>query len=609
MNPATLGAALLRASLDSALWIAALALVTSLVPRIPAGVRCGLWWLASVKALLACLALPVAAVTVPEHVARPVLAPVARVAESARATLPAIALPHAAAPALASPAAGFDPRAALPLALLVVWAAGALLVAARLVRASLGLRARWRAAPPLESPPLRAALTAWLGVARAGSIELRTSPAVPAPLVLGGRRGRILLPESCRADDAAHARMALAHEATHLVRGDLLWAWIPSLAECVFWFHPLLRWSVREYVQAREEACDAQALRWSGAEPEGYGEMLVGFGTDSPRLGHAVSCGSPHVRHLLRRLRMLAPSTRPGRTERVVALAALIVFGATALVPIRLVAARERARSVPVVAVGPGAVAASGTSTVEVASGPVASASGPGVTAHSSSSSSYYSGDVTVIGSGRSSRASRQPFSYGIVQGGRSYFSGSVEDGDWLTVKRLQEHERGKIFWFRIDDRNYVVRDADAIAKVEDVMAPLDELGNRQSKLGDQQSRLGDRQSELGDRQSEIGDRMSDLADRENDLRGRLAEDDLSASERAQIRSQLAEIDDKRQELGRMQGELGRLQGELGAQQGELGRQQGELGRLQGELARKMTRELREMSSRWVDDGRAESVH
>lgn len=599
MSPAAFGAALLRASLDSALWIAALALVTHLVPRIPPRVRCGLWWLASVKALVACLTLPAAAVPVPAHVSQPVLAPVARVAESARATLPAL-LPHAATPVGLADGAAFDPWRFLPLALLVVWAAGALFVAVRLLSASLALRARWRAATPLESPGLRARLVTWLGADRAATVELRTSPAVPAPLVLAGRYGRILLPEACRDGDAAHTRMALAHEATHLVRGDLVWVWVPALAECVFWFHPLLRWSVREYVQAREEACDAQALRWSGAEPEGYGEMLVGFGTRSPRLGHAVSCGSPHVRHLLRRLRMLAPSTRPGRTERVVALASVIVFGATALVPIRLVAAREPAPSIPLVASAREPVepttAREPLSAVTAVHG---TSSGPGYApaARVRRESSSYSVD-----------SDGQSFAYGLVTGGKSQFSGSVEESDWTTVQRLQEREHGRIFWFRIDDRNYVVRDRDAIQQIVEMMAPLDELGDRQSKLGDQQSRLGDRQSELGDRQSALGDRESDLADRENDLRSRLEEDDVSASERAKIRAELAKIDENRHELGSLQAELGRLQGELGAQQGELGKQQGELGELQAKIAKKIRRELREQCEKWVDEGQVELV-
>ena len=45
-------ATLLRTSLQGALFIAVIWLVCRLVPRLPAGVRCGLWWAACLKLLV-----------------------------------------------------------------------------------------------------------------------------------------------------------------------------------------------------------------------------------------------------------------------------------------------------------------------------------------------------------------------------------------------------------------------------------------------------------------------------------------------------------------------------------------------------------------------------
>ena len=76
--------------------------------------------------------------------------------------------------------------------------------------------------------------------------------------------------------------MALAHELAHLRRGDLWLGWVPALAEALLFFHPLVRRAAREYALAREEACDAEALRLTGAEPGDYGQLLLAFGVARP---------------------------------------------------------------------------------------------------------------------------------------------------------------------------------------------------------------------------------------------------------------------------------------------------------------------------------------
>ncbi len=49
---------LARASVEGALFVAAVWLVCRLVPRLPAAVRCGLWWAACLKLLLGLAGLP-----------------------------------------------------------------------------------------------------------------------------------------------------------------------------------------------------------------------------------------------------------------------------------------------------------------------------------------------------------------------------------------------------------------------------------------------------------------------------------------------------------------------------------------------------------------------
>ena len=97
----------------------------------------------------------------------------------------------------------------------------------------------------------------------------------------------MLLPRAlCDAPDTLPARLALAHEMAHLRRGDLWLGWVPALANALFFFHPLVWLAGREYLQARGEACDAAAVRLTGAPPDEYGRLLLRFGVaDAPADG------------------------------------------------------------------------------------------------------------------------------------------------------------------------------------------------------------------------------------------------------------------------------------------------------------------------------------
>src|SRR5262249_54428795 len=160
---------------------------------------------------------------------------------------------------------------------------------------------------------------------RAGRIELRASAEPGSPLVMNAATPRILIPSACLALDDGALRMALAHEVSHVRRRDLWWGWVPALAECVFWFHPLAHWCVHEYAQAREEACDAEALRLSDSSADRYGALLLDFGVDGARRVHAAtSCGSSHVRQLKRRLHMLSHAVVRSRLQRSLAVGALV---------------------------------------------------------------------------------------------------------------------------------------------------------------------------------------------------------------------------------------------------------------------------------------------
>lgn len=174
-----------------------------------------------------------------------------------------------------------------------------------------------------------------LGIARLPA--LRESSGISAPVLIGILRPAILTP--CRSVPDDQTRLMLAHELAHLKRRDLLWAWLPAICHTLFFFHPLLWLTRREWLLAQEIACDHLALRRSGASPAAYGNMLIDLVASPvprPRFGTLSICET--TQNLKRRI--LAMKTIGTRNSRGLMLAIFITTIA-AVLPWRIVAQDE----------------------------------------------------------------------------------------------------------------------------------------------------------------------------------------------------------------------------------------------------------------------------
>jgi len=130
--------------------------------------------------------------------------------------------------------------------------------------------------------------------------------------------------------------MAICHELAHVRRSDLVFGWVPAIAERLFFFHPLVRFAAREYVAEREAACDALVLHLMDIAPRAYGEMLVHLGVGGFHPALTANGSSPTMSSLRRRLAMLdrVSSTR----TRLRTIALLAALSAVVLVPFQMVA-------------------------------------------------------------------------------------------------------------------------------------------------------------------------------------------------------------------------------------------------------------------------------
>ena len=347
-----LGERLLIGSLQGAVVIALVWLVCRLVPRIPAAVQASLWWLATLKLVLVFTPVPALPVA---------LLPADASAESISQDMPA-GVPYDAelsnGTAEAVPYGSSNTRTPIdavswPQLLVMLWFAVVVVHAARLLYAHRLLGAIVKRSVVWHGEESRE-LAERLGLARPPEVWL--SSEIDTPQVCGLRKPIVLVPAETMATFTTEERaMVLCHELMHLRRRDLAFGWVPACAERLFFFHPLARLAARRYVDARETACDAAAVRALGVSAAHYGRMLVRLGIGDVRPALAAG-GSPFsASSLKRRLRMLERQDLPVSRRWWVAL----VLIAAVVIPIQLVArtpappAQERPSPTAVVPIAP----------------------------------------------------------------------------------------------------------------------------------------------------------------------------------------------------------------------------------------------------------------
>ncbi len=147
-----------------------------------------------------------------------------------------------------------------PIAIFGLWAFGFLGVALIRFRDWLRVRAAVRSSILMDIP---------------APVEVRSSPGLLEPGVVGIFRPFLLLPEGiAQRLTPPQLEAVLAHELCHVRRRDNLFASIHMMVEAMFWFHPLVWWIGARLVEERERACDEEVLRL-GSEPREYAEGIL----------------------------------------------------------------------------------------------------------------------------------------------------------------------------------------------------------------------------------------------------------------------------------------------------------------------------------------------
>ena len=106
--------------------------------------------------------------------------------------------------------------------------------------------------------------------------ELAESSALAVPITLGWMRPAIVLPDSWREWPDSKTEAVLAHELSHVSRGDYATLLAAALYRSIFWFSPLAWWLDKQLRELAEQASDDSALR-ATADRTHYAEVLLEF--------------------------------------------------------------------------------------------------------------------------------------------------------------------------------------------------------------------------------------------------------------------------------------------------------------------------------------------
>ncbi len=648
-------------SLQTVLLVALVYGACRALPSLSAATRCRLWWLVSLQAVLglfwsqplqlAWLPAPQAVAMTATDVAADFVYPLAP--EAAAHLLVALPTPAADVPAVAWWA----------VALAALWASGVLLMAWRTFGEWRQCRALLAAAYPCQDEALVQALqlaSEAHGVRPAPRLWMSTQ--VDSPQLVGPFRPVLLLPAGDNALQGDALDLALTHELQHLQRRDLQWGLLPALAQHLFFFHPLLRLSVREYAQAREEAVDAAVVGQHGASRQAYGRLLLQLGVaPQPHLG--VASAAPSTTSLKRRLMSLQPRRA---CPRILAMALTAVVLVVGVAPMRLVAAPvppappappaapkavvppppkapkappapPSSAHVPAVPVAPAPPAE--PADVEALSGPDDAdvAVDVDVDVDTGMHSQHTTSRTTSITTyGRLDLGKSPPQAFVLVDGDSTFANGGMDD---VTVARRQLG-KGPALWFRQGDKRYVVRDPMMIQTLQRAYSGAADLGRQQSELGRQQSALGRQQGELGKQMGEMGRLQGEEARRmalaaAEAARSAMAAHDINreaAAEAAkaargatndaavareaareaaaEARRAMQEVDNETARASHTRGmqRLASQQSELASRQAALGSQQAALGERQARVHEQASRQAQQVIARALASGKAERL-
>lgn len=147
--------------------------------------------------------------------------------------------------------------------LLAIWIAGLICQLGQLVRQCLQASRLLRICSPIapvDLPLTRLNTESPLPTIRQQPVRFLQSTGLASPFCWHFHQPCIVIPDSLLHGNPEQLNLILRHELAHLQIGHPLHVFLQRAVEILFWFHPLIRWSSRQWSLSREFQCDEVAV-------------------------------------------------------------------------------------------------------------------------------------------------------------------------------------------------------------------------------------------------------------------------------------------------------------------------------------------------------------
>lgn len=174
---------------------------------------------------------------------------------------------------------------AVGLILCILWIVGILTTIAVMIRSKSRLDMIRRSALPLQNEKVRGIYHRCLAEMNiAKDIPVYSTAFLKSPIIAGLSRPGIYLPLHLISDcHAAEIRYMLLHELQHYKHKDILVNYLMNIAGILYWFNPLVWYTLKEMRNDREVACDTSVLQMLEEDCYmDYGNTLINFSERVP---------------------------------------------------------------------------------------------------------------------------------------------------------------------------------------------------------------------------------------------------------------------------------------------------------------------------------------
>ena len=266
---------LIGATIRGALLLLLAAIIVRLLPRASAAQRHAVWMVTCYSLLL----LPLVVLVVPAWRVQVSPAYLTLIVDKLHVpNQPAIPVTVHAARYGASIGLGTTPGRTLsavwPILVLLGWGGGTLVVLAVLINSQRQVRRLVSEAIPLTDARILAVVArarTTVRIARAVPVKLHPSA---APMVCGVLRPVIILPMSVCTWEEERLYNVFLHELAHVKRYDSVTQTVAALVSALYWYNPLVWFTVRTLQTEQEQACDDVVLI-AGNRPRDYATDLL----------------------------------------------------------------------------------------------------------------------------------------------------------------------------------------------------------------------------------------------------------------------------------------------------------------------------------------------